>query len=211
MDGPSALKERWLDLLESFDLCFAWRLYTPLAHMMARRQWNVDVTALTPRVRAGRRHLPPMLPPRATIVAFLQQCGTFAQFLRGARQASSSVVYPRGKVSRGASAVSGPYSSRHLVAALRATQRVSSVRHATLSHSLQHLKLLCPQKWRSIEQELHEAGFEMPQYNALRRARVQLDVCAMLAHRQWSEGLRALFSATLRLMQVRSGRGGRSS
>ena len=131
------LQNRWkhmLDTDQQTQACMC-PLWTPLAKAIVCRKWLVDVTTLLFR-DFKQRWRPPLLPPRFAVLAFLREARLHNV------QANCSAVH--GQVvervaRRGPDNSVAPimFSSHIVIAALRASYKIRSVRNALTKEKLQ--------------------------------------------------------------------------
>ena len=99
---------------------FTWPLWTPLAELIVRREFSVDVTLVSVRDCAPRWQ-PPMLPPRPDLFAFLNPVPPHGlqEPNRKAEVSQAALIFIRPSSGHAAPAM---YRRRYIVAARSATR-----------------------------------------------------------------------------------------
>ena len=146
-----------------------WALTPLMAHAVARGILRRDVSILVRRDCTGTRAF--WEPPPD---------GTRKAFMAGERKFPQA---PAGTEVTGEEQFKGhPY--ERIVGALRATMHQASI-SVTEAASRDFLRYLIPDTWEATVTARAEAGVRHPSRFSIARARVRLDVAAMLARRKW--------------------------
>ena len=196
--GSASLDDRWKHLLSEHwrGKCFAWPIWWNLGQLILCNKWMVDVTSVHPRA-AGLRWDPPLMPRHCDILKYMKAIGsgdvqTILQPSSAPHCAHPTSLQFKKEQNQ------GKWDSRHLVAALRASQHCRRGKSTFAKGFLQYmLAYIFPSRHSEDMLAAMAPDFKAPSPTTMVNARLRLDVCAMLANRalfKKQPTLRYLFS-----------------
>jgi len=173
---------------------YIWPIWWPLAWLIARGHWTVDVSPIVPRFRRSEWR-PPVQPVRRTMTAIRtsrvsDNVPTEEQSTEVEEMHFMDVTVTKQKAR--SPFIMHVFHAEHLIRAVIAGRHLKSTASAERSVN-DHLTLIFPEHGSELQSGLNRKGFKVPQREVNRLARIRMDVAAMMCHREWSQRVGPLF------------------
>jgi hypothetical protein len=163
-----------------------WKVWGPLGTLMVNGEWPLDIRMVRLGGNNGHIGILPQAPPAKRIAKFIRTQPTPMNANLHPSQCSLPSPAPDGEDvvvrNKNSTGFIQRFSAAHLISCVRGTRTLAAVQ--SLPAAMQDIGGIYPRNIQELlEQTRNSVTFEIPQGRTLERARIDLDLAAMLARR----------------------------